>query len=329
MGKIIVMFKRNLEDAIKVTKEPRSFDEDFFDFTDRIVPWTTVYRIFFLTDLIKKTQFMLGVGQKNLRNYRVNGKRMEFSNNGPAYKVGVSYWLDNGSLIHETKNITINVEDGIRGNSFSFKREGKGYRMDFDELSTSVFFDDSRARTDYVKFNAGITPFFRHNKYIPFEGAIMGEDVSKGLAFIQKVCLNMPFIPWRWGRVFFEGGAHFDFYEPKILYPLFKSINFEAEGERLEFKLNQSISFKDSIWKINGTSPVGETLEASIRSINNVKQTFETPKTRFEYNEMPSKLESLSIKRYGQEIYSMNSLGESVANCEDAYYTRINPLSKW
>jgi hypothetical protein len=317
------MFGRNLEDLIKKTHEPRSFDEDFFDFNDTIHSWTTVYRFFFLADMIKKTQFMLGVGQKNISNYKVNGYSTEFSNEGPTYKVGVSYWLDGATTIHKTINEEIDVQDGMVSNSFKFQKENGGYTFKLDEIDTNVNLDDGVSKTDYVRFKAGITPFYRHNKYLPFKGIIMGEEVSKGYAFIQKVNLNMPFLPWRWGRVFFDERAQLDFYEPKILFPLYKSINFESQDQKMEFKLNQKITFKNSLWSINGTTPTGETIDARIRTYNQVPQSFETPRSIFVYTEMPSSLDHLEIKRGDDVLFTKESLGESVANCEEAHYTKM------
>jgi len=253
---------------------------------------------------------------------------MIFSNTHPSYKVCIPYWLDNGNVIQEVRNDEIYVKDGIVGKYFSFKREDSGYNMSIPEISTNIFFDDNLAETDYMKVKPkGIVDV--HNKHIPFKGEILGERVSKGLAYIQKVNMNMPFIPWRWGRVFFEDGARFNFFEPRALYPMFKNINFKIGKEKLEFNKRQKIYFKNSIWKISGTAPHGESLKAVLRSTNTIKQTFETPRTIFEYNEMPSVLEEFSIKRGGKEIYSLNSLGNTTANCEDAHYSRIHVLSNW
>jgi len=117
------MPSRILKAALIDTNEPRSFDESFFDFTDTVFPWSTVYRFFLLTDVVKKTQLMFGIGQKNTPHYRVNGKRMIFSNTHPSYKVCIPYWLDNGNVIQEVRNDEIYVKDGIVGKYFSFKRE--------------------------------------------------------------------------------------------------------------------------------------------------------------------------------------------------------------
>ncbi len=317
------MFGRNLEDFIKVTEEPRGFDEDFFDFTDRIYPWTTVYRFFFLADFERKTQFMLGAGQKNLRRYSVNGEPIEFENISPDYRMGVSYWLENGSVLHKTVNDKVNVECGLRGESFSFIRENGGYTLNVPEVDTMAFLDDGQSKTDYIRFNAGISPFYRHNKYLPFKGSVMGEQVDKGVAFIQKVYLNMPFMPWRWGRVFFESGARFDYYEPRVVRPLYRSINFEFDKLRLEFKLNQDISFQDSRWNITGKAATGEKISLSIHPYQHVYQTFETPRTIFDYTEMPSRLESFEITKNGETLFSQESLGESIANCEEAFYSKL------
>jgi hypothetical protein len=133
----------------------------------------------------------------------------------------------------------------------------------------------------------------------------------------------MPFIPWKWGRVFFEKNAHLDFYEPSMFFPLFKSINFEVEDNKFEFKRNQKIVFEKPLWIIQGETKNGVSLNAKIRSYRNIKQTFETKRSRFVYNEMPSALESLSIKRGDDVLYSKETFGESVANCENAYYEKI------
>jgi hypothetical protein len=321
------MFGRNFEDLIRNTQTEKSFDEDFFDFTDKLYPWTTVYRFFFLADLVKKTQFMLGIGQKNVADYRINGEKTEFSNEGPKYKVGISYWCQNRSLVHETRNEVINIQNGIFSKSISFQRtEKNGYELIIEDAGTSALLDDASAKTDYVRFHAGVSPFYRYNKYLPFQGEIMGEAVEKGFAFIQKVNLNMPFIPWKWGRVFFENGAQLDFYKPRLIFPLFKSINFDLRDERIKFKLNQKISLEGDRWTISGMAPTGESIAATIRSYNNVRQVFETPRSTFIYNEMPSTLEDFSIKKGNKIVYSKDSLGESVANCENAYYSRITPI---
>jgi hypothetical protein len=317
------MFGRNLEDYIKIEREEKSFDDEFFDFTDKIYPWTTVYRYFFLTDLVKKTQLMLGIGQKTSNNYKVNGVKTEFSNTESPYKMAISYWVENGSLSHKTRNDKVNINHGIKSETFSFFKENDGYRFCLDDQSTDVFLKNRDSKTDFVNFKAGFSPFYRHNKYMPFEGKIKGKKVEKGFAYIQKVYLNMPFIPWRWGRVFFENGAKFDFYEPRMLVPLFKSINFEVEDRKLEFKHEQKINFSDSSWTLSGKTSGGESLKAKIRSYDNVIQTFETPRSTFKYCEMPSTLEQFEIKEGKEILYSVKNLGESVANCEVANYSKL------
>lgn len=317
------MLGHNLEDLIKKTETKKSFDEDFFDFSDRLYPWTTVYRFFFFADFVNKTQMMLGVGQKKISNYRINSKKTDFKNNGPDYKVGVSYWCENGAVTHQTKNEVIKVDNGMSTETFKFEKRKNEYQFDLEEFNTHISLNDKMSKNDYLRFNIGVSPFYRYNKHLSFKGELAGEKVEKGAAFIQKVNLNMPFIPWRWGRIFFENGAHFDFYEPRLLTPMFKSINFELEGEKLEFKSDQAIKLKDNQWTITGRATSGERLEARINSYSQVPQLFETRRTSFTYNEMPSTIESFTIKKDGQIIHSAESLGESIANCEDAYYSRL------
>ncbi len=320
------MLGHNLEDLIKKTKTTKSFDEDFFDFTDRLYPWTTVYRFFFFADFANKAQMMLGVGQKNISNYRINGIKTDFKNNGPDYKVGVSYWFENGRVSHQTKNEILKLKNGMTTETFRFEKHENEYRFDLEEFNTHIRLNDKTSKNDYLRFNIGVSPFYRYNKHLSFKGELGGVEVEKGAAFIQKVNLNMPFIPWRWGRIFFEGGAQFDFYEPRIFKPMFKSINFELEGEKLEFKLDQGIRLKDNHWTITGRAATGEHLEARINSYNQVPQLFETRRTSFTYNEMPSTLESFAIKKDGHILHSAESLGASIANCEDAYYSRMLSL---
>ncbi len=322
------MFSLSFEDLIRSNKSKISFDQDFFDFSDRLYPWTTIYRFFFLSDLLNKTQFMLGVGQKRASEYRVNGRRTEFKNDGSELKMAVSYWCEDGGLTHQTKNELVDISEGMYSKTFSFKPENSGYTFSVADMDLRGELDDSKSKTDYVKFSSGLSPFYRHNKYMPFKGRIKGREVQKGFAFIQKVYLNMPFIPWRWARVFFENGAQFDFYEPRILVPLFRSVNFENGGEKIEFKMDSNIILKGSSWTVSGKARTGERLEARIRSYSKVRHTFETPRSTFVYNEMPSELEHFTIKLGGETVHSEDSLGECVANCEDAYYSRIAPLSR-
>jgi len=321
------MLGLSLEDVIKTTRTSRSFDDFFFDFSDQLYPWSTVYRFFFLTDLESRTQLMLGIGQKRSSEYWVNGRRTEFSGNGASYRLALTYWVENHGVRHETKNEVVNVLDGISSSTFSFRKMKQGYELEIAELSTTVKLLQDRARSDYVRYLPKLSPFYRYNKYLPFTGVLHGSEVEKGFAFIQKVNLHMPFIPWRWGRVFFEDGSQLDFYEPRIVLPLFRSINFETLDERLEFKLDQRISFDSGLWTISGSTPAGERLRARIRSYARIEQVFETRRSAFSYVEMPSKLEELEIKRGSRTLYSSRALGACSANCEIAGYTRISPLS--
>ncbi len=268
---------------------------------------------------------MLGIGQKKLSQYRVNGEDIHFSNSGPSYDVAISYWLHNGELIHKTKNDTLNIGDENISGPISFTKHIYGYRLGIEDIGTDVKLHEKDSKTDYVRFRAGITPFYRHNKYLSFTGTVNNQTVEKGIAFIQKVNLNMPFIPWRWGRVFFEDGSRFDFYEPRIIRSLYKSINFEHQEEKLEFKHNQRLEYDNGTWTIEGTATTGETLKARIKSYASIKQTFETTRSSFTYLEKPSILEDLTITLNDRILHSRKTLGESVANCEDAFYTQLTP----
>lgn len=322
------MRRRNLEDFLKDDENMRDFDKEFFHFQDKLYPWSTVYRFLFLADFKNKRQFMLGAGQKNVKDYWLNGDRTEFIKNRNEHKMGITYWLGKENFIHRTLNDYVNVEQGMRSQAFSLAKEEKGYRLTLPDEGIDVHLNDEYASTDFTRFKMGFTPFYRHNKYLRFKGKFGGEKINDGIAFIQKVYLNMPFIPWRWGRVFFKSGAMLDFFEPQIRIPLYKSLNFTHHNDKIEFKIKTRITFEKGLWTLSGETTSGEILQASIRSYGEIEQIFETPRTRFNYFEMPSRLEELTIKRKGRDLYSLDDLGSSVANCERAFYSRIGVRNK-
>ncbi|MFQ6137229.1 MAG: hypothetical protein ACE5PM_08625 [Candidatus Hydrothermarchaeales archaeon] len=304
----------------------QSFEQRFFDFDDRLYYWTTIYRYILFLDYDLGTQLMIGIGQKNISNYSVNGVPMEFASDPPEYKVGLSYWYQSDELLHITKNeILRNYEDGFACETLSFRKDIGGYNLKLDEIRTEIHIKE-KWDEDFLQFKSLWTPFYRHNAYFPFEGKILDIE-SRGVAFIQKVSLNMPFIPWRWGRAFFEGGAQLDFYEPRALVPIFRSLNFQIGDEVYEFKKGTETVMEGARgyprWRVSGRTRGGEEIEARIASHAHICQTFETPRTRFSYNEFPSKVVGLKIKKGRETLYTLDDLGRNAANCEDAHYSKI------
>ncbi|MFQ5887338.1 MAG: hypothetical protein ACE5HY_01420 [Candidatus Hydrothermarchaeales archaeon] len=304
----------------------KSFEQSFFDFDDKLRYWTTIYRYMLFVDYESDIQLMIGIGQKKISNYYVNKIPIEFASNPPNYKVGLSYWYQNDELLHKTKNdILKNYNEGFVSDTLSFKRDGGGYNFKLEELETEIRVTE-KFDEDFLKFGSIVNPFNRHNAYFSFDGKIKGVQ-SKGIAFIQKVAINMPFIPWRWGRAFFENDAQLDFYEPRALVPLFKSLNFKIDDEIYWFNKNATIAMEGEVerpvWRLCGVTRNGEEIEVRIESYAHVCQIFETQRSRFLYNEYPSKATFLKIRKDGETLYTLDDLGRNATNCEDAYYSKI------
>ncbi|MFQ5974700.1 MAG: hypothetical protein ACE5J5_00055 [Candidatus Hydrothermarchaeales archaeon] len=315
-------FERRFADATT----GKSFEDDFFDFDDKLRYWTTIYRYMLFLDFESGTQLMIGIGQKNISNYQLNKIPIEFAFDPPNYKVGLSYWYQNEKTLHETRNDVLeSYNDGFVSDTLLFKRKAGGYIFKLKEFDTEVSLTEKR-NEDFLKFGNLMNPFQRHNAYFTFKGKVKGTE-SKGIAFIQKVAINMPFIPWRWGRTFFEDGSQLDFYEPRALVPLFKSLNFKFDDEVYKFNKNVTIAVKGGVenplWRLCGETDNGVTIDWRIKSYARVCQIFETQRSRFLYNEYPSKITFLKIKKGGEILCTLDDLGRNATNCEESYYSKI------
>lgn len=326
--KFAPLFKRptlHLENMFTKVTPDVSFDSEFFDFSDRLYPWTTVYRYMLFQSFEKDIQLMVGMGQKNISHYRVNGIKTIFDSSPPEYRVGLSYWCYSDGLIHEIKNEVIwNNGNVITSPTLDFQRTEDRYVVNIREIDTNINMQDCDGY-DFLRFKFLLSPFYRCNKYLPFRGRILGEKI-KGMALMQKVNINMPFIPWLWGRSFFEDGSKLDFYEPRVLKPLYKSLNFQIDGKEYKFIKRTKIEMIPDgvypVWRLYGETGRGEELEVEIKSYGHICNNFETKKTCFSYNQYPSKVTDLKLKRKGDTI-TLDDLGNSAANCENSYYSRI------
>lgn len=325
--KLNTLFERphfNFEDRFDRSGVAESFNRVFFNFDDRLYPWTTVYRYMLFMSLDKDIRLMIGIGQKNAPDYYINGLKTTFESNPPKYKVGLSYWCYSGELIHKTKNEVIrNSGDKFDSETIHFQKTDVGYMLNINEIGTDVKLKEQDGH-DFLHLKFIFSPFYRCNKYLPFYGTILGKK-TKGIAIIQKANANMPFIPWVWGRSFFENGAQLEFYEPRVLVPLYKRLNFRIGGVVYKFRKSTKIErIPDGeypLWKLSGKTREGEELDVDIKSYAHVCNNFETKRTCFSYSAYPSKVTKLKFKK-GNKTITLEDLGDSVANCENAHYTK-------
>jgi len=301
------------------------FDRHFFDFGDAIRPWATFYRYLLFVSYESETQLMIGIGQKNLKAYWINGKKTSFSSNHPEYRVGTSYWCYSKEMLHETRNEVLNAgEGGFASPSLSFGRKGRGYALTVKGLDTDLTLKNGEY--DFISYDLGITPFARYNAYLPFEGEIKGKKV-KGIAFVQKVIHDMPFIPWRWGRTFFESGARLDFFEPRTVVPVFRALNFNDGPVSYRFRNGTRIMInkteENPSWTLSGRTKSGETLSAKMEAYSRAQNVFATKRSTFIYNEYPARLTEFEIKKGSKTLHSLEDTGRHATNCEDAHYKKL------
>lgn len=298
------------------------FDRHFFDFSDRIRSWGTIYRYLLFLSYESETQLMIGIGQKSVKAYWTNGMKTQFSSNHPEYKVGTSYWCYSGDMLHETRNDVLRTgETEFTSPTLSFGRAKKGYHLSLGDLDTELAL--GKGDCDFVRYGFGVAPFLRYNSYLPFKGRIKGEE-TKGMAFVQKVILDMPFIPWLWGRTFFENGARFDFYEPRVVKPVFKALNFKDAENTYRFNVGTEIEIEGRTdmpsWNLSGKTENGEELSARMEAHSRAQNVFATKRSTFIYNEYPARLTEFEIKKGSETLLSLEDMGRHATNCEDAYY---------
>ncbi len=155
-------------------------------------------------------------------------------------------------------------------------------------------------------------------------GTIKNEKIT-GTAYLQKVYVNSPTVPWYWGSFHFDNGGVILYFNPRIAGKAIKKQLYFFDSKKLyKFK-------KMSVKRIEGKLPVfevsgendNEKISFRVNPYSHSSWTFKRKvlgllPTNMIYNEYPSTISDLFLTDKTGKNLLIKGLGNSVGNAEHA-----------
>ncbi|MEK6954833.1 MAG: hypothetical protein AABX01_07515 [Candidatus Micrarchaeota archaeon] len=198
-------------------------DQFFFDFVS-LPPLGKEYWFLHFTDPNSKKQLVVTFGRAQSQ-MDINRLKIKGNVDLKGMECAAVIWLFDGKkkvLLNSREYIKL--EKGSEQNSLGFS--SKSTNFDFHGKYPSYEMDFKGGKNQFAlkitKSRKG-KPFEILNSFSPtigmglvnlffdFEGKMLGKPFS-GKCYVQKVILTSPFIPWNWGRFYFEDGGIFEFF---------------------------------------------------------------------------------------------------------------------
>ncbi len=247
-------------------------DQFFFKFDD--LPFMgKEYWFLHFTDFNTKKQLVITFGRAasgmDINKLRVRGKK-----NASGLECAAVAWLFDGKrkqVLFNTKEMLSleknHNEFSLRFDStnhyFSFAGKYPSYRLHLEKNGAAISLKILRSKKGkpYEILNS-FSPTIGIglvNLYFDFKGEMLGEKFE-GKCYVQKVILTSPFLPWNWGRLYFENNSIFEFftiYTPLIpgKFKLFSQAHyFDYERNKTYYfkQANVRKSSKNNYWQISG-----------------------------------------------------------------------------
>lgn len=187
-------------------------------------------------------------------------------------------------------------------------------------MSTSIpKIGDSMEFFSIEKFNFGVEV---GNVYLDFTGTL-SKNQFNGRAYMQKVIMSAPFVPWYWGRFVFENGSILVFFLIWVDLPGVDRILY-SQGKVFIVEENNYKVFRDfEVQKIKNTdywTLVSNNKDYSVFLLIEAytNNTFLLrSKGEFRYNEMFAEIKEIKIR--DRDLVLDNSyFGKGVGSLEDA-----------
>jgi hypothetical protein len=178
---------------------------------------------------------------------------------------------------------------------------------------------DSMEFFSIEKFNMGVEV---GNVYLDYEGLLHGEKFV-GRAYMQKVVMSAPFIPWYWGRFVFENGSVFVFFLLWIDLPGPDRVIY-SQGKYFDVDTREYKVFSDfKIEKVKGTTYFILRHDSQERNVFLLMDSYTNnefimrSKGEFRYNEMFTEVKEIRI-REGDQILGTDFFGHGSGSLEEA-----------
>ncbi|MBW6451618.1 MAG: hypothetical protein K0B02_02715 [DPANN group archaeon] len=229
-------------------KTKKDIDTTFFSFEDLPPTGKEYWFLKFVStkkDDNRQLILMFGEGAETIK---INKQQIDQNTNQDNKQdkngyMTVWYYDSNKKLIFDEKcTISIdknNIKTTNKQNHINYNGKFPKYSLDITKnnkticnLKIKIPEKTTNSFEFYHNFKS-LLGFALINIYLDFDGTLNGKNF-KGKAYIQKVIVIGPFIPWRWGRIVFSNGSILTYYVPTI------------DIMKLSYKLDSILEFYDN-----------------------------------------------------------------------------------
>jgi hypothetical protein len=169
------------------------------------------------------------------------------------------------------------------------------------------------------KFNMGVEV---GNVYLDYTGTLEADEF-RGRAYMQKVVMSAPFIPWYWGRFVFANGSVIVFFLLWVDLPGPDRVIY-SQGKYYDIENKEYKVFNDfKIDKVKGTNYFILHHDSDQRNVFILMDSYTNntfimrSRGEFRYNEMFTEIREIKI-REGKNIYDSDYFGKGCGSLEEA-----------
>ena len=185
--------------------------------------------------------------------------------------------------------------------------------------TTAPKIGDSMEFFSIDRFNMGVVV---GNVYLDFEGQIAEQDF-KGRAYMQKVVMSAPFIPWYWGRFVFQNGSVLVFFllwvdfpgMDRVIYTQGKFYDVEQQKYHVFKNFNIDHYENTPYFILHHQSEKYNIFVMMDCYTNNIFRM--ESRGEFVYNEMFAEIREIRIE-IGDDLYDNNYFGKGSGSLEEA-----------
>ncbi|MEK6843599.1 MAG: hypothetical protein AABY04_03860 [Candidatus Micrarchaeota archaeon] len=149
-------------------------------------------------------------------------------------------------VVYGEKDSKKKIEFEGKGNKFNFSGKYPNYNLSLNTKMGNTHLELYRSKKgkpfEIQHLFAGNLGFGLVNLYFDFKGTLLGKKIE-GKCYVQKVIVTSPFIPWNWGRFYFQDGSIFEFFTPYIPF-LPTKVKFASLVHYYDAKKNKTYKLK-------------------------------------------------------------------------------------
>jgi len=308
-------------------KEKAAVDEMLFSF-EKLPVLGKEYWFMLFTEKNGSRQLLVTFGRGRSGQYSVN--EISVPEKSSENSIFESWFYDQGINEFPTRAAVVSIwkkeiTAAGRGLEFSFSGNYPKYSLSLrnegrDTARLELKEPEVGERFDFIEYFKALFGFGAISMFSDFNGVLNGKRFE-GRAFIQKVVLSVPIIPWSWVKVHFSSGSaltYFNLRVPRTPKKFSVSLEFYDAGT------NTSHRFHEASLCRFGKSSVHWCLEASaggaelecILKVYAVKKFRMESRTLFHYTQYLVEIESLRFS-YGKRVVSEKETGPGIGFVED------------